>query len=386
MFVFREIFAVPCILLCLLFVLGCGDDGGGDGDTQGESDAGADSDTDTDSDADTDADTDTDTDSDSDADTDADTDTDTDSDSDSDADTDSDSDADTDSDSDVPVIGGCRMFPTDNMWNTPVDNLEVHPLSDTYIESIGGSASLHADFGTVWDGYNIGIPYTTVPVDQEMVDVSFYYDDESDPGPYPIPPDAPIEGGADADGDRHVLVVQEGACVLYEMYDAHPQADGSWEGGSGAVWHLDQNEQRPDGWTSADAAGLAILPGLLRWEDVYETGEVRHALRVTLSSIQSAYIHPATHSDGQCGDDPDCPPMGLRLRLKSTFDISGFDEALQIIFAGMKKFGLVIADTGSDMFVSGTHDMRWDDDLLHAFGELAASDFEAVYTGDPIPY
>ena len=288
--------------------------------------------------------------------------------------------------SQVQVIGGCQIFPDDNMWNTPVDQLDVHPLSDTYIQSIGADTELHPDFGTEWEGYLLGIPYTTVPDDQAMVDVTFEYWDESDDGPYPIPADAPIEGGPDADGDRHVLVVREGSCILYEMFSSYPQVDGSWEAGSGAIWHLDQNEVRPQRWTSADAAGLAILPGLVRWEEVYQIGEVRHAMRVTLESLQSAFILPATHSDGQCGHDPDCPPMGLRLRLKSTFDETGFDPALQVIFRAMKKYGLVIADTGGDMFVSGAHDMRWDDDLLHDFHQLTASDFEAVYTGDPIDY
>ncbi|MBW2701857.1 MAG: hypothetical protein JRF33_13660 [Deltaproteobacteria bacterium] len=286
----------------------------------------------------------------------------------------------------VQTIGGCQIFPADNMWNTPIDTAELHPLSDTYIQSIGPDTQLHPDFGTEWQGYLLGIPYTTVPDDQAMVDTVFEYNDESDPGPYPIPADAPIEGGPDADGDRHVIVVREGACILYEMYAAYPQEDGSWEAGSGAIWQLDQNEVRPQDWTSADAAGLAILPGLLRWEEVYETGEIKHAMRVTLSYIQHAYILPATHSDGQCGYDRDCPPMGLRLRLKASFDESGFDEALQIIFRGMKKYGLVVADTGGDMFVSGAHDMRWDDSLLHDFHQLSASDFEAVYTGDSIDY
>ena len=286
----------------------------------------------------------------------------------------------------VPVIGGCQIFPADNLWNTPIDTAPVHPLSDTYLQSIGAGAQLHPDFGTVWEGYDLGIPYTTVPEDQAMVAVSFDYADESDPGPYPIPPGAPIEGGADADGDRHVLVVRQGVCILYEMFDSWPQQDGSWQAGSGAIWHLDRNEVRPQGYTSADAAGLAILPGLLRWEDVYEIGEVRHALRVTLSRIQRAYLLPATHSDGQCGYDPDCPPMGLRLRMKPGVDISGFDPALQVIFRGMKRYGLVVADTGGDMFVSGAHDDRWDDELLHDFHQLTAADFEAVYTGEPIDY
>jgi len=290
------------------------------------------------------------------------------------------------SDSRVPTIAGCQIFPADNMWNTPIDEAELHPLSDTYIASIGADTELHPDFGTVWNGYTLGIPFVVVPEDQPPISVSFLYDDESDSGPYPIPPDAPVEGGENADGDRHVLVLQEKSCILYEMYNARPQSDGSWTGGSGAIWHLDKNEVRPNGWTSADAAGLAILPGLLKYEDVYELKEVNHALRVTISSLQSGYILPATHSDGTCGHNRDCPPMGLRLRLKASFDVSGFDENLQIIFNGMKKFGLVIADTGADMFVTGAHDMRWNDDLLHAFHEIRASDFEAVYSGEIIDY
>lgn len=289
-------------------------------------------------------------------------------------------------DDDGLVLAGCVLLPADNMWNTPIDTADLHPLSDDYIAAIRGATELHPDFGSFWQGAPLGIPWTSVPAEQRMVAVGFLYDDESDPGPYPIPPDAPIEGGADSDGDRHVLVIQRETCLLYEMFDSWPQADGSWQAGSGAIWRLDRNEERPRGWTSADAAGLAILPGLVRWEEVHEGGEIRHAMRVTLSKVQAAYIPPATHSDGVCGMDPSCPPMGLRLRLKASFDDSGLHPTLQVFTRAMKKYGLVVADTGGDMYVSGTHDPRWDDEVLHDFHTLTASDFEAVYTGDAIPY
>ena len=286
----------------------------------------------------------------------------------------------------VPVIAGCQILPADSMWNTPIDQEPVDDRSDTYIDSIGRDTPVHPDFGAPWQGAPNGIPYDVVPPDQPMVPVTFDYADESDPGPYPIPPDAHIEGGPDSDGDRHVLVLQQGTCTLYELFYAWPQGDGSWHAGSGAIWHLDRNEQRPDGWTSADAAGLPILPGLVRYEEVMEQGEIRHALRVTLERIQRAYVHPASHSDGRCGSDPSCPPMGVRLRLKADFDISPFPEPVQVILRAMKKYGLVVADTGGSMFVSGVPDDRWDDDMLHTLHQVTAGDFEVVRHGEIIPY
>jgi len=286
----------------------------------------------------------------------------------------------------VPVIGGCPIFPADNPWNTPVDALGVHPRSGEYIATIGPDSYVHADFGTVWEGAPIGIPYVVVPESQAMVDVVFDYADESDPGPYPIPPDAPIEGGPDSDGDRHVLVIRQGACILYELFYAYPQADGSWTAGSGAIWHLDQNEVRPAGWTSADAAGLAILPGLVKYEETVEQGEIRHAIRVTVSTSQDGYIGPASHAAGSCDFDSECPPMGLRLRLRADFDVSTFDPVVQVILVAMKRYGLIVADNGSDMFISGAPDDRWNDDVLHTLHDLTASDFEAVYTGEITPY
>ena len=286
----------------------------------------------------------------------------------------------------VPVLGGCQILPADSMWNTPIDQDPVDERSDDYINSIGPDTPVHPDFGAPWEGAPNGIPFDIVPQDQPMVAVTFDYDDESDPGPYPIPPDAQIEGGPDGDGDRHVLVIQQGTCILYEMFNAWPQGDGSWQAGSGAIWHLGQNEIRPDGWTSADAAGLPILPGLVKYDEVMNDGEIHHAIRVTLRQIQHAYVHPATHSDGRCGDDPTCPPMGVRLRLKADFDISSFPAPVQVILRAMKKYGLVVADTGSDMYISGVPDDRWDDDALHSLQNVTAGDFEFVQHGEIIPY
>ncbi len=287
---------------------------------------------------------------------------------------------------DIPVLGGCQIFPADSIWNTPIDQEPVDSRSDDYIDSIGRDTPVHPDFGAPWEGAPNGIPFDIVPQDQAMVPVSFDYDDESDPGPYPIPPDAQIEGGPDGDGDRHVLIIQQGSCILYEMFDSWPQEDGSWHAGSGAIWHLDQNEVRPEGWTSADAAGLPILPGLIKYDEVMNDGEIHHAIRVTLNQIQHAYVHPATHSDGRCGNDPTCPPMGVRLRLKADFDISSFPAPVQVILRAMKKYGLVVADTGTDMYISGVPDDRWDDDALHSLHNVTAGDFVVVQHGEIIPY
>lgn len=280
----------------------------------------------------------------------------------------------------IPDLEGIKLFPSDNLWNTPVDTLKVHPKSNEYMKTIG-SKRLHPDFGTFWEGSPIGIPYNIVSSAQPKVHVSFDYDDESDKGPYPIPDKPIIEGGS----DRHLIILQKDTNTLYELFAVQKQADGSWHAGSGAIWHLDKNEQRPQGWTSADAAGLPILPGLVRWDEVYQKGEINHAFRVTLSKIQKSYILPATHSGGKY-TDANYPPMGLRLRLKASFDISKYDKDMQVILKAMKKYGLIVADIGSDMYVSGTHDTRWDDEALNALKSLNASDFEAVYTGEPILY
>ncbi len=269
------------------------------------------------------------------------------------------------------------LFPSDNPWNTPVDTLPVDPDSAAYLRSIGLDTGLHADFGTTWDGAPNGIPYVCVSGTQAKVPVTFDYADESDPGPYPIPSDAPIEGGASSDGDRHVLVLDVDHQVLYELYDAWPQADGSWHAGSGAVFDLGTNALRPAGWTSADAAGLPILPGLVRYDEAVTDGAIDHALRFTVARTQKAYIYPARHYASD-STDPDLPPMGLRVRLKASFDISGFSPEVQVILQALKTYGMMVADNGSDWYVSGAPDPRWSDDDLHELSQVKGSDFEVV--------
>ncbi|HEU5077119.1 MAG TPA: hypothetical protein VFU02_23170 [Polyangiaceae bacterium] len=278
------------------------------------------------------------------------------------------------------------MFPSDNPWNTDISNFPLHPNSDAFIDSIGRSDTLHPDFGTEWEGSPIGIPYTTVDSDQELVPVEFDYADESDPGPYPIPPDAPIEGGSDADGDRHVLVVETDNCILYELYAAYPIDDGaSWEAGSGAIFDLSSNELRPDRWTSADAAGLPVLPGLVRYDEVVEAGEIAHALRFTVSDSQAGYISPATHA-ASSSSDPDLPPMGLRLRMQADYDCSGYSDEVQVICTALKRYGMFVADNGSNWYVSGAHDPRWSDDNLGDLKDIPGDAFEVVDTGEIVPW
>ena len=217
-----------------------------------------------------------------------------------------------------------------------------------------------------------------------MLPMSFEYASESDPGPYPIPMNAPIEGGSNGNGDRHVLALEQGTCVLYELYDAYP-GSSSWSTGSGAIWHLDQDEIRRDGETSADAAGLPLLPGLVKYDEVM-SGEITHALRFTASSVQSAYIYPATHSDGQAGSDSTHAPMGARFRLKASFDISGFPSDVQVILRALKKYGMFLADTGGDWYISGVPDSRWSDSDLATLSQVPGSAFEVVDTGAVHPY
>lgn len=289
-------------------------------------------------------------------------------------------------DSGSPPGEACQVFPEDNAWNTDVSGFEVHERSDAYIDSIGRSATLHPDFGTEYQGAPIGIPFVRVPGDQERVPVSFEYDGESDPGPYPIPADAPIEGGPDGDGDRHVIALDIDACELYELFYAFPIDGGaSWEASSGAVFDLSSNELRPDGWTSADAAGLPIYPGLVRYEEVVEEGVIDHALRFTVSDSQSGYIAPATHAASD-NTDPNAPPMGLRLRMKAGYDCSGYSPEVQVICAALKKYGMFVADNGSDWYLSGAPDPRWDDEALRDLRDVPGDAFEAVYTGEVTPY
>jgi hypothetical protein len=277
----------------------------------------------------------------------------------------------------APSIG-CALFPDDNYWHADVSRLPVLPRSDTYIDSIGRDTTLQADFGAgVYDGSWIGIPYTAVDGDQPGVDVSFRYDEESDPGPYPIPADVPVEGGPGfvRDSDRHVLVVERDSCRLYELYKAEAQSDGTWSADSGAAFDLESNNLRPDTFTSADAAGLPILPGLVRYDEV-ASDEIDHAIRFTVEKTRDEYVWPARHQAGEPGAD--LPPMGLWLRLKADFDTSGYPEEVQVILRAMQEHGLILADNGTSMYVSGTPDDRWDNDMLAQLREIKADEFEAV--------
>jgi hypothetical protein len=282
---------------------------------------------------------------------------------------------------DTPGTLDRRVFPADNPWNKDVSGEPTDPASDVLISTCGSNASFHPDFGTTWLGDPIGIPYVTVHGSQTRVPVTFYYNDESDPGPYPIPADAPIEGGTSSSGDRHVLVVDVDNWKLYELFDAHPANSGaSWTAGSGAVFDLSSNALRPAGWTSADAAGLPIFPGLVRYDEVVEQKEIRHALRFTCPTTRRAYVSPARHF-ASSRTDPAQPPMGMRVRLKSSVDISGFPPNVQVILRALKTYGMFLADNGSSFYLSGTHDMRWNDDELGAMKALHGRDFEVVKMG-----
>lgn len=274
----------------------------------------------------------------------------------------------------APQIGGCAVFPPDHIWNRRVTDLPVDAHSGDYINAVGGATGLHPDFGSgLWEGYPIGIPYTTVTGAQPRAALTFTYASESDPGPYPIPPDAPVEGGS----DHHVLVVDTSNCVLYEMWDSTRQPDGSWTAGSGAVFPLGAYALRPDTWTSADAAGLPILPGLVRYDEV-AAGEIRHAVRFTAPVTRAAHVWPARH-DASDETGAAYPPMGQRFRLKAGVDISGFPAPVRVIFKAFQEYGLILADNGSSWYINGVPDERWDNDMLvGAFDQLTGADFEAV--------
>lgn len=275
----------------------------------------------------------------------------------------------------------CRILPADNIWNRRIDDMPVDANSVAYIDTIGAGDTLHADFGSgVWPpGSNspIGIPFVTVDSSQPLVPINYTaYGTESDPGPWPVPGDAPIEGGPDADGDRHVIVLDREACMLYELFHAFPQADGSWNARSGAAYDLNSNALRPDGWTSADAAGLPILPGLVTYDEV-ASGEIDHAIRFTVRQTRDEHVWPARHFASSLTDSR-YPPMGQRFRLKASFDISGYSPDIQVILRAMKTYGLILADNGSSWFISGAPDPRWDNDMLHEWDDIPGSAFEAV--------
>ena len=285
----------------------------------------------------------------------------------------------------VPVIGGCGIFPPDNAWNTRIDDTQkfpVHPQWSAYMGTMNLTKHLHPDWGD-WSTNHYGIPWQVVPASQAKVPMTFQYADQSDPGPYPFPMDAKVEGGAGSGGDMHVLVIQQGVCTLYETWSSTYMGPG-WSCGSGAVFPLGTNMLRPDGWTSADAAGLPVLPGLVKVSEVM-AGSILHALRFTMASTQQAYIHPATHAAGKA--DATLPPMGLRLRLKASFNVSSFSGPTKVILVAMQQYGLILADNGSDWYVSGDSDDAWTplmDQISTDFGMVHGSDFEAVDTGQPI--
>jgi hypothetical protein len=279
-----------------------------------------------------------------------------------------------------PRVGGCTVFPANNPWNQRVDKLPVAGNSDAIVRSIGVDQGMHADFGSgLYDGGPIGIPYTTVGKRQKRVKVKFDYADESDKGPYPIPRGAPIEGGRGSSGDRHVIVVDRSRCKLYELYAAYPVNGGaSWRAGSGAIWSLRSNHLRPKTWTSADAAGLPILPGLARYGEV-KKGAINHALRFTVSRTRNKFVYPARHQ-ASSDSDPDLPPMGLRLRLKAGFPVSRFPRQSRIVLRALQRYGMIVADNGSDWYVSGIPSRGWNNDDLHRLGGVTGGNFEVVDT------
>ena len=281
-----------------------------------------------------------------------------------------------------PTLAGCPVFPASNPWNQKVDSLPVAASSAQLIASMGTAGGVHADFGNgLYNGSRIGIPYVVVHASTTPKSrVTFLYADESDKGPYPIPAGVPIEGypqHADQ-GDRHVLIIDRDACRLYEL-SGMSKANGSWSGWSGAIWSLRSNAVRPAGWTSADAAGLPILPGLARWNGDAATGVIRHALRFTAEHTRRAYIYPARHY-ASSSTDPSLPPMGLRVRLKAGVKIADLPPQARIVAQAMKTYGLILADNGSNWYVSGAPSPKWSNDQLHALGRLTGADFEVVDT------
>jgi hypothetical protein len=273
---------------------------------------------------------------------------------------------------------GRRVFPIDDPWNKDVSKEGVDPNSEALIASIGLKKSLHPDFGTRY-----GIPYVVVDGGQAKVPVTFEYAGESDKGPYPIPADAPIEGGAKAKGDRHVLVIDRDHWVLYELFSARPLDDGTagWRAGSGAIFDLTKNTVRPAGWTSADAAGLPVFAGLARYDEVVEQREITHALRFTVTKSRRAYVAPARHWASR-SDDPKLPPMGMRVRLKADYDISRFPGSAQVILTALKRYGMIVADNGGDWFISGAPHPSWNDGELDTLKRVKGSDFEVVVMGE----
>ena len=287
-------------------------------------------------------------------------------------------------------LNGFVPFPSSSLWNQDISGAPVDGNSAAIVNFIGGSTAVHPDFGAgLYGGSKIGIPYVVVGSSQAPVTVNLEaYGDESDPGPMPIPANAPIEGDPDPSGDQHVLVLDNSQCWLYELFNASHGSGSSWNADSTAAWDLLANEQRPYTWTSADAAGLPIFPGLVRYDEV-AAGSIRHALRFTLQHSRAAFVPPASHWAAN-SSDPNAAPMGMRMRLKAGFDVSGFSAKNQVILTALKKYGMIMADNGSSMYLSGAPDDRWDNDDLHNLSSLHASDFEVVqmnpiYTSANVP-
>lgn len=283
----------------------------------------------------------------------------------------------------APTIGGCPLLPADNPWNTRIDDpksFPKHASSDTFIANMAPGSHLHADWGD-WSVDHYGIPWQTVPGSQAMVPMTFDAPGESDPGPYPFPANAKVEGGSGSGGDMHVLVLETASCSLYETWSSTYVGPG-WKAGSGAKFDLTSNNLRPDGWTSADAAGLPILPGLVRFAEV-QGGAIHHALRFTMQNTQQGYIHPATHAAGK--NNASLPPMGLRVRLKASFDLSPYSGPALVILTALQQYGLIVADNGGNWFVTGDSDDGWTqpvmDAIVQAFSAVHGSDFEAVDSG-----
>ncbi len=275
-----------------------------------------------------------------------------------------------------PMIGGCRVLPASNAWNSRVDSLPVRSNSSALISNISSTSNLHPDFG---GGGQYGIPYIVVPASEPKRAMHWTaYGDEADPGPYPIPPNAPVEGAPATDGDRHVLVLQKGTCHLYELYRGFWRSN-HWDADVGVNWNLSSNALRPMGWTSADAAGLPILPGLVRYDEV-AAGHIDHAVRFTVPSSQKGYILPATHY-ASSSTNPNLPPMGLRVRLKASYSLTRFHGQSLVILKALKKYGMIVADNGSPWFITGAADSRWNDNDLNQIKSVPGSAFEAVDTG-----
>ena len=281
-------------------------------------------------------------------------------------------------------LHGRLLMPPGNAWNEDISHEPVDPNSDTLIASIGRDRKLHPDFGTVMNGVPWGIPYVVVPGNQPKVPVEFDTKGESDPGPYPVPPNAPIEGGPKSDGDRHVLVLDRDNWILYELFAAYPLDGGArWKAGSGAIFDLNTGKSRPAGWTSADAAGLPILPGLIRYDEAVGAKKIAHAIRFTAQHTRHAFVAPATHY-ASSSQDPLLPPMGLRVRLKADYDISKFPPTDQVILTALKTYGMILADNGGNWFFDAAPDPRWNDDEIDLLKRVKGSDFEVVKMGEVV--